>query len=146
MQPRPLQSTNLTGTGPKPVADAGARTAAKANNEPQAANAADIFQELDAEGADFLGQELGYRGMEDSEHEDSEQADDQPEQQQDEGRDEDGEEGEADPSAAGTAYLTDVRTMRPYDDDEGEAQEQPSLRSRPPGSSYAPADGRPYDS
>jgi hypothetical protein len=40
----------------------------------------DIFRELDEEGADdFHGQELGYRGQQDSEHEDSEEVDVAPE-------------------------------------------------------------------
>lgn len=93
-----------------------------------------------------MGQELGYRGIEDSEHEDSEEADDRPELRQDGGGEEDGEEADAEAGAVGSSYLADARTMRPYDDDEGEASGQPSLRARPASSSYAPADGRPYDS
>lgn len=146
VQARPLQSTNLTSLAQKPKVDNAARTGAKANAEQDPANAADIFRELDEEGEDFMGQELGYRGMEDSEHEDSEEADPhQPEARQEGGREEDGEEGDEDPGVGGTAYLTDVRTMRPYDE-EDEPLEQPGRGPPPFGSSYAPAEGRPYDS
>lgn len=74
-QPRPLQSMNLKSSSLKSKASNPTRTAAQADADQGASNAVDIFRELDAEGADVMGEELGYRGMEDSEHEDSEGGD-----------------------------------------------------------------------
>ena len=63
VQTRRLESANLTGATQKPKADNAGKGGAKGTGEQEAANAADIFRELDEEGGDFMGQELGYRGI-----------------------------------------------------------------------------------
>lgn len=137
---------NLTSAAQKPDADSAAKGGAKANGEQDPTNAADIFRELDEEGGDFMGQELGYRGIQDSEHEDSEEdGTHQPLARPDGRGDDDGEE-EEEPGLGGTEYLADARAMRPYDDDDDEPSGQPGHGPHASGSSYAPAEGRPYDS